>query len=505
MPTLRSQQILPVVSTITTPTISGIRGFTKVSKNATAATIGKENITRISTSAGKDDEIAVAKKIPSQVPSTPRKRKLTAPTDENETSKSPRHHTSQATPRTRRTAEQIDNETKTPSKKLAQSLESCQLKTPSKKHEKESRNGNANGKLPVISSPIASPTSDELPQSLLDLIHLHSSFLTAMSVHLAHNGRTAPADVRALLPSIEKIWRKRRVLVRDLQRLLGILDKAVMNGFVFEGQQSPFRLANHGLGRVCVEFQASDLQATVTSAPFDEKVLQAYFAKAIEAAYAKHLLEAKSNEDFDFIVFPIATIHSSKEHLTNLNVGKARLSSLKKTSPVSITQQTIKFSPTSKVNGSSLSRSSSLRERIQQKQALLANAQPQPSKADLLRQAAAQRVDDVLGVLTMLSGSGNQDQPRRSTGLVKSGSKGGVTTSFPVPSLVQMVKDSVRSPISKEEVEVCLELLADAKVAKDWVSFVKVGKSGIRCVVLRGKARLSADVVSERLAILISA
>ncbi|QSS63559.1 hypothetical protein I7I51_00617 [Histoplasma capsulatum] len=65
---------------------------------------------------------------------------------------------------------------------------------------------------------------DNWPQSFYDLTNLHSSFLTALSLNYAHNGRNTSTDLNQLLPCIEKIWKKRKVERKDLQRLLYILE-----------------------------------------------------------------------------------------------------------------------------------------------------------------------------------------------------------------------------------------------------------------------------------------
>ena len=48
------------------------------------------------------------------------------------------------------------------------------------------------------------PRIPELPSELLHLINLHSAFLTALSIHYAHNGTHSPADLRNLCPDVAR-------------------------------------------------------------------------------------------------------------------------------------------------------------------------------------------------------------------------------------------------------------------------------------------------------------
>jgi hypothetical protein len=44
-------------------------------------------------------------------------------------------------------------------------------------------------------------TPGQLPAELVNLLALHSSFLTALSLHYAHNGVSSPADLRDITTS----------------------------------------------------------------------------------------------------------------------------------------------------------------------------------------------------------------------------------------------------------------------------------------------------------------
>ena len=64
--------------------------------------------------------------------------------------------------------------------------------------------------------------------------------------------------------------------------------------------------------------------------------------------------------------------------------------------------------------------------------------------------------------------------------------------------MVEHVRDSVRSEIPREEVEMCLEILSDTKVAGDWISMVTVGQ--MKSVVLKSCKDVSAKDIGARAA-----
>ncbi|KAJ9641111.1 hypothetical protein H2199_005779 [Coniosporium tulheliwenetii] len=122
-------------------------------------------------------------------------------------------------------------------------------------------------------------------------------------------------------------------------------------------------------------------------------------------------------------------------------------------------------------------RASNLLDRIRAKQTLK-RSKPQPSKAENQRKAAVQRSEEVLDILVMAASQKNQT-PQTEQAI------DGATNrfSFSLTEAIERVKESSRSPISREEVIRCIELLAELK--SDKVSLVSLGQGSGRAVVVR--------------------
>ncbi|KAH0565195.1 hypothetical protein GP486_001411 [Trichoglossum hirsutum] len=140
---------------------------------------------------------------------------------------------------------------------------------------------------------------------------------------------------------------------------------------------------------------------------------------------------------------------------------------------------------------------------IRAKELLRSTISPPLSKAAVHRKAALQRLDEVIAVLVHLSDSGAgllrakrrigavvgelqtaADRPSISTGV--SSVRVQQRVSLPLATLVVHLKDSLTNPISREEAERCIQLLAD-EVAPDWISTVTLGK--VSAVIINKDAR----------------
>jgi hypothetical protein len=114
---------------------------------------------------------------------------------------------------------------------------------------------------------------------------------------------------------------------------------------------------------------------------------------------------------------------------------------------------------------------------------------PPPTKKELIRKSAAERVEEVAGILALL----------RPAGYVGTGIKAMLAAQrkpFKLETMVEHVRDSVRNPIPKEEVEMCIELLADARVAGHWINIVTINE--MRSVVLKScKDIATKDIVKK--------
>ncbi|KAL4928455.1 DNA replication factor Cdt1 C-terminal domain-containing protein [Aspergillus undulatus] len=315
------------------------------------------------------------------------------------------------------------------------------------------------------------------PAAVEELVRLHSAFLKALTIHAAHKGVTAPADLREFLPSVERIWKKRKVVVKDLQRLLWVW----RNGKEKENGKGDcgFRLANHGLGRVCLERVGGRAERIE-----DEGVLQNGFEEAVECLWGKALDMVDGDETrVDFVAtLGLASIEESLTPFTAFRKGQQRLQDLKggvikmKMGALAAESEQAGSGTSPTKRDATSSRRLGLLDRIKNKELRQSKLPPPPSKDVLLRRAAVGRVEEVAGVLALL----------RPAGYVGSGPMARMAvqrTPFCLETIIQNVQDSTRNPISDKEVEACVEILSREDVAGHWVSIVAVNQ--LKSVVLK--------------------
>ena len=329
----------------------------------------------------------------------------------------------------------------------------------------------------------AKQTDRPRPAGVNELLALNRAFLSALSLHMAHNGPTTPADLRELLPGIEKIWKKRKVVVRDLQRLTRVWNDAS------DCLGMQFRIVNYGLGRVCLERMVSSEgdKASKIGGRFDENELQRKFARELEDRWRKCVSEGCEDKFVDLL--GLAPIIDSLVPLPGLRKGQQRLQDLK--GCVIKAKTAMLKTKSSDVNEPknrepTADRQKNLLERIRNKELHQASLPPPPTEKDLLRQSAAERVEDVTRVLLLL-------RPQASV-------KNGVVTAQKKPyqfeALVQNIQDSLRRPGSSQEIAACLDILAQKDVAGDWVDIVKIDK--LTSVVLKSGSDISPEEISAR-------
>ncbi|KAL5050154.1 hypothetical protein BDW71DRAFT_174880 [Aspergillus fruticulosus] len=304
-----------------------------------------------------------------------------------------------------------------------------------------------------------------------EIVSLHSAFLKALTIHAAHRGVAAPADLREFLPSIQRIWKKRKVVVKDLQRLLWIWR---------QGPGCVFRLANHGLGRVCLERVAGR-----TERIDDEAEMQGRFEEEVDLLYRRASEQAEGEGEVDFLAtLGLASVEESLAPFAAFRKGQQRLQDLKggviKVKMDMLLAETAgdesSGTTPAKMRDATTSRRQGLLDRIKNKELRQSKLPPPPSKDTLLRRAAAGRVEEVAGVLALL----------RPAGYVGSGPMARTVaqrTPFCLETIVRNVQNSTRNPISEQEVEACLEILGREDVAGHWVSIVVVNQ--LKSVVLR--------------------
>lgn len=502
----RSQARLPQGQT-------GIQRFTRASKpGATLAVEGKETATTATATA------ATATAAPFLPTSPSKKRKLNeignGESEEGVRSEAQRQQQQQqqledaanatpsktlrfsslsvSTPRSSRTRQSSESQTSSFESSTTPSGRSSPPTSPSR------------GSSPSPSAPLDETTVPERspspcpsrPAAFYDLLSLHSSFLTAIALHFAHNGASTPADLRELLPSIERIWKKRKVVTRDLQRLIRIWDDDP------ESLGFRFRIANYGLGKICLERVSRDSTSSLgggcTAGRFDENELQERFTQNLDRIWrrmANNSKEKKGDETGFVERLGIAPIHDSLTPFTALRKGQQRLQDLKggvikiKTAKMKAKANDADVQPREPTTD----RRKGLLDRIKSKEMLQAKLPPPPSKEELLRRSAAEHVEDVAKVLALL----------RPTDSVQTGASSAVTAVQKKPyrfeTIIQNVRDSMRNPISEEEVAVCLDILAEKDIAGDWIEIVTVNQ--LKSVVLKsGRVDVSPREIGAKVA-----
>lgn len=323
---------------------------------------------------------------------------------------------------------------------------------------------------------------DVRPACVNDLVKLHSAFLKAITFHIAHHGTAAPVDLREFLPSVERLWKKRKVVLKDLQRMLWIWE---------QGSEAPglgYRIANYGLGKVCLERVRRE-KWTV-----DDNEMQERFEQAVDLLWEKALDAADGDESrVDFIAtLGVSSVHESLTPFTSFRKGQQRLQDLKG-GVIKMKMEKLKATPAGespvKTPDATNTRRTGLLDRIRDKALRQSKLPPPPSKDMLLRQAAVQRVEEVAGVLALL----------RPVGYVGSGPRATTAAQrkpFRLEMIVQNVQDSMKNPISGREVEICLEVLARADIAGQWVNLVTVNQ--IKSVVLKSSADVSPKDIGAK-------
>lgn len=365
--------------------------------------------------------------------------------------------------------------------------------TPSKRKNRSSV------KETTTTIPRSQSTSISRPPVFNELLRLHSSFLKALTLHYAHNGITAGADLREFLRSIERLWKKRKVVVKDLQRLVWIWDQSQPQHGTENATTTPkFRLANYGLGRVCLErvIREDERSGRINEAEWQEQfeqTLDLFWEKTLDSAPAEKD-EGEDQVAARFVeTLGVSPVHESLTPFTSFRKGQQRLQDLKG-GVIRLKTERLRADSKNDCDGAApkeatTNRRQGLLDRIKNKGLRQSTLPPPPSKEMLLRRAAVDRIEDVASVLASL----------RPAGYVGSGIKAMLAAQrkpFQIPTVVQHVQDSVRNPVSQQEVEICIDVMARADVAGHWVNYVAVNQT--KMVVLKSCADVSPKEIAAK-------
>lgn len=350
------------------------------------------------------------------------------------------------------------------------------------------------------SSPVrAESESHQLPDVLQDLVNLYSSFLTALSLHYAHNGSMTPADLRNLGPGIERAWRKRRVALDDVRRILAV---GQLEGAEGDERAGPLYLSDYGHGKICVEIADFPDSRMTTRRPVNEEVLNAVFSRGLEQRWTCYKADHPANPSpSSFLaslpLLPIAPCTSLSKIAPLLSQGQRRLEDLKagairaQQKPLSITSANPTTLPQPKTKHT-FARSTDLFSRLKAKQLHQSTLPLAPSAEALARKSALQRLHEIRPVLESLAflSEKHANDDAAAVGVSSMASH----ISFTMPTLVQHLQMSLRNPIGREEVIRSVRLLAE--VAPEWVGLKEVGR--MLGVTIKG-AGLRRDEIGRKI------
>lgn len=300
----------------------------------------------------------------------------------------------------------------------------------------------------------------ELPCELLDLINLHSAFLTALSLHYAHNGTHSPADLRILCPDVARAWGKRRVILDDIRRTLGVMNTNIPKG-IRDVRISQLSLSDYGHGKICVEIKTGAGKAGRLPRPVNEDFLNDIYIRGLIKSWEGRKLMDTEVKDFieSLPLEPITTCSSLIKMSPLLAKGQRRLEDMRAGMIIRKEEAAAAKQKLALVEKSNVTKPTLL-ERLRAKQLEQAGKAPPPTKAEISRRQALQRIAEVVSVLSILSTSTSVGQAR---------------ISFTMPTVLGKLKDSFKNPMSKEEGDCCVRLLA-SEIAPEWVRIVKMGK-----------------------------
>lgn len=322
-----------------------------------------------------------------------------------------------------------------------------------------------------------------MPSEVEDLQDLYASFLAALSMHYSHNGTSIAPQILLLLPTITKHWKKRNVTQLDLQRVLAIVPK----------QHRDFVLEDHGRGGIRLARLQSRGRGLKRAASYiDEEEANNVFGDALDKTWHQwQASTAKENRTaarfLDHLpLLEIIQCESTQKTSALFARGEQRLADLKAGKAAKVESKTAQAETTVQRSAqSTASRSTALLDRIIAKQNLASKLPSGPTKAELERKSALQRIEDIARVLSLMCGMKER-------------------SSFSRQAVTQQLQQSLRNPISTVEVWRCMTLMA-SEISPEFVKVVQSGEVQGVIVIRDGnvgladlRARVQKACESER-------
>ena len=340
-----------------------------------------------------------------------------------------------------------------------------------------------------------------MPQPLGALGDIYIHFIRAFTLHRAHNGPSAPADLQELMHSVTGLYKKRSIGKEDVQRMLAIFEldskTEIPLRSMLSHTYSPFKLITSGVGasrRNFVEFVGQTPDIDCDNLDWNENSLLTHYENDQERVYfsGRRSLESFIHspiEDYPLLAFAVGAQTAARRH-KNSQLRKLVLNkeSIRSTSP-EMSNLSIS-SPNSPPQASKAvkARTFSLFERVKAKQSAAA-AMPAPTSQAALRKHAIGCIDEVVEIIKMkqhqklnlmLEGPGYEtpETPLR-------------RVSFAMPELIRIVKASMSNPIGDAELKMCIDIMA-REIQGFWLR--RLSADGVLCIVLQGNGPIGVDV-----------
>ncbi|KAI5859758.1 hypothetical protein GGS23DRAFT_614788 [Durotheca rogersii] len=355
-----------------------------------------------------------------------------------------------------------------------------------------------------------------LPPAVAALVDLHAALLRTLSLHAAHAGAGAPADLRALRADAARAWGRRAVSADDVRACLGVLLAA-------DTTAAPplLELVDYGPGKVCLEIRAAAEDGAAARAvprpPLREAELKAAFAAEVRARWSRWCAEEAGERDEDedeegdaraFLAAlpraPVTICESVAKAAPVLDAGRRRLDALR--GGLEAKRAAKLRPPTGGARERKLGQGpgpeppQQQQEEKEQKQEPQQQPQPKLSLLDRLRAKAQQKAAGAgAGQLTAA-------QAARRAALQRAPAVGAVLgmlgraegSGFAMAAVVQRLRDSAPggAGLARDDAAACVRLLA-AEVAPAWVRVVRLpGRP--EAVVLDPAAEVGARELRER-------
>ncbi|KXS94742.1 hypothetical protein AC578_11168 [Pseudocercospora eumusae] len=292
------------------------------------------------------------------------------------------------------------------------------------------------------------------PRHLEDMLDMHAAFLAALSLHYSHNGTASPVELSELLAAVTKHWKKRSVTQADIQRILAF----------GTNQDRAFILED--CGRAGIRLSRAQPRGRIlkrASSYINEDELNTQFENALQKAWHNwQSSTAKENRTAAAFLAQLPLLEITQNEAAARSAplfakGEQRLADIKagRTAKVESKCATSEPSTATRTPQSLQNRGTALLDRILAKQNAASSLPAGPTKAQMERRSALQRIEDVARILSLMTGT-----KERST--------------FSMQVVIQQLQQSLRSPISQVEVWRCLSLMSTEITP----GFVKVVQSG---------------------------